>query len=172
MKLPLWGGQNQATYFLKERTFWNRWRSNMGIPIHMLFFIQKYPSKNTYPIFFYFSFSRYHFFLKKKKFRNFDFFLKKSYDVHFIFKYIFRIFFVFCSRCKIATVSGPAEEAVKKKRIGCEKFCAAILFSKNLLQFISRTLTLVEICMQNQISKISIHFSLIKSIKWPFISCS
>ena len=37
MKLPLWESQNQATHFLKERTLWNRWRSNMGTPIHMLF---------------------------------------------------------------------------------------------------------------------------------------
>ena len=37
-KLSLWGSQNQATYFLKETTLWNRWRSNMVIPIHILFF--------------------------------------------------------------------------------------------------------------------------------------
>ena len=38
MKLPLWGSQNQARYFLKVRTLWNWWGSNMGIPIYMLFF--------------------------------------------------------------------------------------------------------------------------------------
>ena len=37
MKLPLWGSQNQATYFFKEITLWNQWGSNMGFPIHMLF---------------------------------------------------------------------------------------------------------------------------------------
>ena len=36
-KLPLWGSQNQATYFLKERKLWNQWGTNMGIPIHMRF---------------------------------------------------------------------------------------------------------------------------------------
>ena len=36
-KVPLWGSQNQATYFLKESTSWNRWGRNMGIPIHILF---------------------------------------------------------------------------------------------------------------------------------------
>ena len=74
-------------------------------------------------------------------------------SLHFIFIYIFRIFLVFCSRCKIATGSVPAEEAVQKKNgFFCERFCAAILFSKNLLKFVSCTLTLVETCMQNQIS--------------------
>ena len=29
--------QNQTTHFLKEKTLWNRWGSNMGIPIHILF---------------------------------------------------------------------------------------------------------------------------------------
>ena len=29
--------QNQATYFLKERTLLNQWGSNMEIPIHMFF---------------------------------------------------------------------------------------------------------------------------------------
>ena len=38
MKLSLWGSQNQATYSFKERTLWNRWSSNMEIPIHILFF--------------------------------------------------------------------------------------------------------------------------------------
>ena len=37
-KLPLWGSQNRATYFLKETTLWNWWGNNMGIPIHILFF--------------------------------------------------------------------------------------------------------------------------------------
>ena len=37
-KLSAWGNQNQAKYFLKERTLCNRWGSNMGIPIYMLFF--------------------------------------------------------------------------------------------------------------------------------------
>ena len=42
MKLSLWGSQNQATYSLKERTLWNRWGSNMGMPIHiLLLFSQK-----------------------------------------------------------------------------------------------------------------------------------
>ena len=36
-KLPLWESQNKATYFLKETTLWNRWRSNIGIPICILF---------------------------------------------------------------------------------------------------------------------------------------
>ena len=31
------GNQNKATYFYNEKTLWNRWGSNMGIPIHMLF---------------------------------------------------------------------------------------------------------------------------------------
>ena len=35
----LWGSQNQATYSLKGRTLRNRWGSNMGIPIHILFLI-------------------------------------------------------------------------------------------------------------------------------------
>ena len=36
-KLPPWGSQHQVTYFLKKRTFWNRWGSNMGISIYILF---------------------------------------------------------------------------------------------------------------------------------------
>ena len=40
MKLPLWGNQNQATYFLKDRTLWNWWGSNMGIPIDMLLIVK------------------------------------------------------------------------------------------------------------------------------------
>ena len=28
--------RNQARYFVKDRTLWNPWRSNMGIPIHIL----------------------------------------------------------------------------------------------------------------------------------------
>ena len=39
-KLFLWGSQHRATDFLKERTLWNRWWSNMGIPIYMLFIPQ------------------------------------------------------------------------------------------------------------------------------------
>ena len=39
-KLPLWGSQNQVTYFLKKRTLWNQWRSNMGISIHIFFLLQ------------------------------------------------------------------------------------------------------------------------------------
>ena len=34
-----WGSPNQVTYPLKERTLWNRRGSNMGIPIHILFFL-------------------------------------------------------------------------------------------------------------------------------------
>ena len=40
-KLPPWGSQNQGTYFLKERTLWIQWESNMGIPIHILFELSK-----------------------------------------------------------------------------------------------------------------------------------
>ena len=36
-KLFLWRSQDQARYSLKERTLWNRWGSNMGISIHILF---------------------------------------------------------------------------------------------------------------------------------------
>ena len=36
----MWGSQNQATYSLKERTLWNRWGSNMRIPIHILFTVR------------------------------------------------------------------------------------------------------------------------------------
>ena len=39
MKLFLWGSRNQATYILEERTLWNRWGSNIRIPIHMLFLV-------------------------------------------------------------------------------------------------------------------------------------
>ena len=28
-------------YFLKEKILWNQWGSNMGIPIHMLFFSRR-----------------------------------------------------------------------------------------------------------------------------------
>ena len=49
---------------------------------------------------------------------------KKCYDAHFIFIYMFRIFLVFCSRCKVATDSSST--AIKKRiylRDSAPPFC-------------------------------------------------
>ena len=68
-----------------------------------------------------------------------------------------RIFLFFCSRCKIAT-------GCQKNGFVCERFYAAILFSKNLLKFFSHTLTLLETYAKPNFN-IFILFSLIKSMK-------
>ena len=94
---------------------------------------------------------------------------KKSYDAYFIFIYIYRIFLVFCSRWKIATGSGPA---AKRNGFDCERFCIAILFSKNLLNFFFMYPSTYRNIYAKPNFNIFIHFSLIKSIKLPLISCS
>ena len=42
MKLPPWGSKNQATYFLKKKTLWNRWGSNMGLFPHSTVILKEY----------------------------------------------------------------------------------------------------------------------------------
>ena len=88
---------------------------------------------------------------------------KKSFDAHFIFIYIFRIFLVFCSRCKSATGSGPAA----KKKIYLRD--SAPFFSKNLSTFFScALLTLVYRTkfqyiywfFFNEVDKMTFHFAL------------
>ena len=76
--------------------------------------------------------------------RNFE----KSYDAHFILIYIFRIFFVFCSRYKIATGSGLA---AKKNSFDFKSLHHDFVFKK-FIKIVSCTLTIVETCTQNQIS--------------------
>ena len=81
-------------------------------------------------------------------FRNIEI-SKKSYDAHF-FLYIFSesfSFFVLGAKLRPVVIRPP-----KKNGFVCERFCAAILFSKKLLKIISCILTLVKKCMQNQIS--------------------
>ena len=67
---------------------------------------------------------------------------KKSFDAHLIFIYIFRIFLVFCSRCKSATGSGPA---AKKKDLFA-RFCAIFFFKKFINIFF---MCLINTCIQN-----------------------
>ena len=68
---------------------------------------------------------------KFEKFRFFEKLLRCLLHFYIYFQNLSR----FCSGCKTATISGPAEEAVQKNGFICERFCAAILFSQNLLKF-------------------------------------
>ena len=64
------------------------------------------------------------------------------------------LFFVLGAKLRPVVVRPPK----KKNGFVCDRFCAAILCSKNVLNLFSCTLTLVETCMQNQISKYSFMF--------------
>ena len=94
-------------------------------------------------------------------FRNLDF-SKKSYDAHFIYIYISRIFLVFCFSCKIGTGSGPV---AKKKRICLREILRRHFVFKKCIKFFFMYPNTCRNMYAKPNFNIFIHFPLIKSIK-------
>ena len=94
---------------------------------------------------------------------------KKFCDAHSIFIYIFRIFLVFCSRCKIATGSGLA---VKKKLSCLREILRRHFIFKRFIKCFFMYLNPCKNLYAKPNFNIFILFSWMKSIIWPFISCS